>query len=161
VFIYEISISAQTELLIAQYGVVPNNIHRMVQLHVFNPLIIITLCTSLFLHGEWLHLGGNMLYLWIIGDNVEDQTGHVRFLLFYVFCGLVACMLQLFINPNTIGASVAISGVIGASLLMFPRARVVTDTYFHFYSNSGALCRSYSGILVCSSIFKWHDFTWK
>jgi membrane associated rhomboid family serine protease len=130
VFIYEISLGAQTELFIAQYGVVPNNIHRMVQLHAFNPLIIITLLTSIFLHGGWLHLAGNMLYLWIFGDNVEDKTGHIRFFLFYVLTGIIASLLQIYINPistiPTIGASGAISGVLGAYLLMFPRARVVT-----------------------------------
>jgi membrane associated rhomboid family serine protease len=88
----------------------------------------LTLFTSMFMHAGWVHLGGNMLYLWIFGDNVEDRFGHVWFLIFYLLCGLAATGAQLFFSlhsniPN-LGASGAIAGVLGAYILLFPNARV-------------------------------------
>jgi len=87
-----------------------------------------TLFTSMFLHGGWLHLGGNMLYLWIFGDNVEDRFGHLPFTIFYLLCGLAATFAQLMFSlgsrvPN-LGASGAIAGVLGAYILLFPQGRV-------------------------------------
>jgi len=88
----------------------------------------LTLATSMFLHGGWLHLGGNMLYLWIFGNNIEDAMGHVRYLIFYFACGIGAALSQGMLNPESgvpmVGASGAISGVLAAYLLIFPRARV-------------------------------------
>jgi len=93
--------------------------------------------TSMFLHGGWMHLLGNMLFLWIYGDNVEDAMGHARYLAFYIFCGLVAVFAQALSNPQSpypiIGASGAISGVLGAYLLLFPRARVLTLVLLPFF----------------------------
>ncbi len=88
----------------------------------------ITLFTSMFMHAGWLHLGGNMLYLWIFGDNVEDRFGHVTFLVFYLLCGLGATFAQLMFSldsniPN-LGASGAIAGVLGSYILMFPKGRI-------------------------------------
>ena len=88
----------------------------------------LTLLTSLFMHAGWLHLGGNMLYLWIFGDNVEDRFGHVKFTIFYLLCGLGATFAQLAFSvgssvPN-LGASGAIAGVLGAYILLFPQGRV-------------------------------------
>jgi membrane associated rhomboid family serine protease len=87
-----------------------------------------TLLTSMFLHGGWLHLGGNMLYLWIFGDNIERLVGHLRFLTFYLLCGFAAGLAHIFFSLNsavpTVGASGAISGVLGGYLLLFPRNRV-------------------------------------
>jgi rhomboid family protein len=84
----------------------------------------------MFLHGGWLHLGGNMLYLWIFGDNIEDRLGHGRYLLFYLLCGGFATFAHALMNPAStipsIGASGAIAGVLGAYLILFPRARVLT-----------------------------------
>ncbi len=87
-----------------------------------------TLFTSMFMHAGWLHLGGNMLYLWIFGDNVEDRFGHAKFIIFYLLCGLGATFAQLAFSldsniPN-LGASGAIAGVLGAYLVMFPQGRV-------------------------------------
>jgi membrane associated rhomboid family serine protease len=87
-----------------------------------------TLFTSMFMHAGWVHLGGNMLYLWIFGDNVEDRFGHVKFTMFYVLCGLAASVAQLAVSagshvPN-LGASGAIAGVLGAYILLFPQGRV-------------------------------------
>jgi membrane associated rhomboid family serine protease len=88
----------------------------------------ITTLTSMFLHGGWMHLGGNMLYLWIFGDNLEKVMGHLRFLLFYLICGIAAAAAHILFNPSsvvpTVGASGAISGVLGGYLLLFPRNRV-------------------------------------
>jgi membrane associated rhomboid family serine protease len=88
------------------------------------------LLVSLFLHGGWLHLGGNMLYLWVFGDNIEDRLGHVRYAIFYILCGVLATLAHAFVNPMSvvpsIGASGAIAGVLGAYLLLYPSARVTT-----------------------------------
>src|SRR3954466_1117270 len=87
--------------------------------------IYLTLLTSMFMHGSWMHIIGNMLYLWIFGDQIEDRLGHARFLLFYLLCGLVAGLAQVFASPTStipgLGASGAIAGVLGAYLLRFPR----------------------------------------
>jgi rhomboid family protein len=88
----------------------------------------VTIFTSMFMHGGWVHLGGNMLYLWIFGDNVEDRFGHLRFLVFYLVCGIAATFAQLALSsgsdiPN-LGASGAIAGVLGAYLLLFPNHRI-------------------------------------
>jgi membrane associated rhomboid family serine protease len=93
--------------------------------------------TSMFLHGGWMHLLGNMLFLWIYGDNVEDAMGHARYLVFYLLCGVAAIFVQALSNPHSpypiIGASGAISGVLGAYLLLFPRARVLTLVLLPFF----------------------------
>ena len=89
-----------------------------------------TLFTSMFLHGSWSHVIGNMWYLWIFGDNVEDRLGHGRFIVFYLMCGTVAALGQIAIEPSstlpTIGASGAIAGVMGAYFVLYPRSRVLT-----------------------------------
>ena len=89
---------------------------------------IVTIFTAMFMHGGWMHLGGNMLYLWIFGDNVEDRFGHFKFLLFYLGTGIAATFAQYYFTPGSnipnVGASGAIAGVLGAYLLMFPQARV-------------------------------------
>jgi membrane associated rhomboid family serine protease len=101
---------------------------------------LVTAFTSMFMHADWLHLGGNMLFLWIFGNNVEDSMGHVRYLIFYVLAGLAAVALQTIFTlmtasdagaqiPN-LGASGAISGVLGAYLLLLPRARILTLIFF-------------------------------
>jgi membrane associated rhomboid family serine protease len=89
-----------------------------------------TLITSMFLHGSWSHVIGNMWYLWIFGDNVEDRVGHGRFIVFYLLCGIAAALGQMAIDPNstlpTIGASGAIAGVMGAYFVLYPHSRVLT-----------------------------------
>ena len=100
------------------YGVVPADFH------------VPTLITSMFLHGGWSHILGNMWYLWIFGDNVEDQCGHGRFVIFYLMCGIAAALGQIVMNPSsmlpTIGASGAIAGVMGAYFVLYPQSRVLT-----------------------------------
>jgi len=89
-----------------------------------------TLITSMFLHGSWSHVIGNMWYLWIFGDNVEDRVGHGRFIVFYLLCGIAAALGQVVMDPNsmlpTIGASGAIAGVMGAYFVLYPQSRVLT-----------------------------------
>lgn len=110
------------EAFITQWAFVPSRF-------LANPAAdFLTLFTSMFMHGGWLHLGSNMLYLWIFGNNVEDRFGHVPFLIFYLLCGLGATALQLAFSldsniPN-LGASGAIAGVLGSYVLMFPKSRV-------------------------------------
>ena len=88
----------------------------------------LTVFTSMFMHGGWMHLIGNMVFLWIFGDNIEDSMGHKKFLFFYLICGLLAALLQALINPNSpvpmIGASGAIAGILGAYLVLHPKANV-------------------------------------
>lgn len=95
-----------------------------------------TLFTMMFLHGGWMHIGGNMLFLWIFGNNTEDTLGHGRFLLFYLVCGLLAEAMQIAVSWNsmvpTLGASGAIAGVLGAYLYLFPEARITTVIFFFF-----------------------------
>ncbi len=92
------------------------------------PINILTPVTSMFLHGGWGHLLGNMLFLWVFGNNVEDSMGRLRFLVFYLACGLAAAAAQVYVNPSSpvpmVGASGAISGVLGAYLVLYPRVRV-------------------------------------
>ena len=95
--------------------------------------------TSMFLHGGFLHAGGNMLYLWIFGDNVEDRLGHARFVAFYLFCGVAAALAQAFVSPSSrvpmVGASGAIAGVMGAYFVMYPHSRVLVLMFLVFYIN--------------------------
>ncbi len=107
------------------YGVVPADFHVM------------TLLTSMFLHGSWMHVIGNMWYLWIFGDNVEDRLGHGRFIAFYLLCGIVAAFGHITMNATsvlpTIGASGAIAGVMGAYFVLYPHSRVLTLVPIIFY----------------------------
>ncbi len=124
VFFFQLVMGPEVEDLIYTWGVVPADIIHWRQA----PWALTTLITSVFLHGGWLHLIGNMLYLGIFGDNVEGIMGHRRYLVFYLICGVAANLAQVFIAPTSripgIGASGAIAGVLAAYLLCFPRARV-------------------------------------
>lgn len=103
----------------------------------------LTIFTSMFLHANLLHIGGNMLYLWIFGNNIEDVLGHFRFLVFYLLAGVVAALAQVISNPMTqlpmVGASGAIAGVLGAYLALFPRARIITLLILFYYIQITAL----------------------
>jgi membrane associated rhomboid family serine protease len=102
-----------------------------------------TLLTSMFMHGGWLHLIGNMVFLWVFGNNIEDVMGHGRFILFYLLCGVAAAGAQMLVGPNSVvpmvGASGAISGVLGAYLLLYPRVRVHTLLFFGIFVTRVAL----------------------
>src|SRR5882762_10680170 len=102
-----------------------------------------TLLTSMFMHGGWLHLIGNMVFLWVFGNNIEDVMGHGKFLIFYLLCGIAAAATQTFVSPHSlvpmVGASGAISGVLGAYLLLYPRVRVHTLLILPIYITTVAL----------------------
>lgn len=132
VFLLETSLSeAQLKALFYWFGLVPARFsHPQWALQIGLPIDTWwPFLTSMFLHGGWLHLIGNMWVLWIFGDNVEDRMGSLRFLAFYLLCGVLAAAVQFFSNPHstlpTVGASGAIAGVLGAYLVMYPMARVV------------------------------------
>jgi len=131
VFIYQLTLGPAAADFVASLGVVPFAVVHGVEPGVVPPIPMeLTFLTSMFLHGGLLHLGGNMLFLWIFGNNVEDSTGHVRFLAFYLLCGLAAAGTHVWLNPGSrlpmIGASGAISGILAAYFLLYPRARVLT-----------------------------------
>jgi membrane associated rhomboid family serine protease len=150
VFIYQMSLGSRLgNAFVAAYGATPFEITRMTDLigdvkaglpliHVPGPHpIALTLLTSMFLHGGFAHLGGNMLFLWIFGNNVEDILGPARFVLFYLACGIGAHALHIASDPSsvvpTIGASGAISGVLAGYLIAFPRARVLTLVFLGLF----------------------------
>jgi len=133
VFLYQFSLPERAgEEFVFHYGAIPASIlgHEAAipEIAVGFPASL-ALLTSMFLHGGWMHLIGNMLYLWIFGNNIEDVMGHVKFVIFYVVCGLIAALSHALTDPASgipmVGASGAISGVLGAYLLLFPRAQVM------------------------------------
>jgi rhomboid family protein len=134
VFLFELAVGSVSDLdaLFTSAGVVPIEYTRGVNVGLPPPfgIVWLTLITSMFLHGGFLHIASNMLYLFIFGDNVEDQLGHVRFLVFYFACGIAAGLTHIALNASSgvpsIGASGAIAGVLAAYLRMFPSASVRT-----------------------------------
>ncbi|MDL1969392.1 MAG: rhomboid family intramembrane serine protease [Candidatus Desulfofervidaceae bacterium] len=131
VFFHELSLGPYLERFVFVYGVVPKRYFLLsfLGLNSFSAKYL-PLFTSMFLHGGWLHLIGNMWYLWIFGDNVEDSMGRLRFFVFYLLCGIGASLVHVYTHPYstlpTIGASGAISGVMGAYFVLFPFARIIT-----------------------------------
>lgn len=103
----------------------------------------VTVLTSMFMHGSWFHIIGNMVFLWVFGNNIEDAMGHIRFIVFYLLCGAVAAGAQIAVQPDSaipmVGASGAISGVLGGYLLLYPRVRVHTLVFIGFYASTIAL----------------------
>ncbi len=133
VFLYEVSLGSYLNEFLFHYGFVPRLIFSDLSLsHKVIPLF-----TSMFLHAGWWHLIGNMWFLWIFADNVEDEMGHFSFLVFYILCGLAATFTHFIMNFGsdipTVGASGAIAGVLGAYIRMFPRARVLTLIPFFMF----------------------------
>jgi len=131
VFIWQVSLGQNAEeRLVYTYGFVPALLlgHAKLNAILQAPAPVLTLFTSMFMHGSWLHLAGNMLYLWIFGNNVEDIMGHIRYVIFYLVCGVAAALTHGLSNPDStipmLGASGAISGVLAAYVLVFPAARV-------------------------------------
>jgi membrane associated rhomboid family serine protease len=132
VFFYQASLPRQaSEAFVFQYGAIPSLLFGHAQLpdEVVAIPAAMTLITSMFLHGGWMHLIGNMLYLWVFGNNIEDVMGHGRFIVFYLVCGIVAALSHALTDASSqipmVGASGAISAVLGAYLLLFPRAHVL------------------------------------
>ena len=123
--LYSSPVVARVEAFFANFALTPA---YLTQTH--SPQAYRTIFTSMFMHGGWLHIIGNMWFLWIFGNNVEDSVGHFKFIVFYLLCGIAAAAAQVAMSPDStvpmIGASGAISGVLGAYLLLFPRARILT-----------------------------------
>ncbi len=138
VFFYELSINQdQLTALISTFGVVPRRITAMVDGQMAFAPAVVPLFTAMFLHGGWFHLLGNMLYLWIFGDNVEDRLGRGKYLILYLTAGFIGSLAQVWANPlaaePVIGASGAIAGVLGAYFISFPKARVLTLLPIFFF----------------------------
>jgi membrane associated rhomboid family serine protease len=126
IFLFEFSLDPYTlNAFISTYGLVPDH------------FAVANIFTSMFLHGGWFHVLGNMWFLWIFGDNIEDILGHGKFLLFYLMCGVVAALTQVLFDPSSrvpmVGASGAIAGVMGAYMVKFPRARILTFVIVIFF----------------------------
>jgi membrane associated rhomboid family serine protease len=135
-FLYQFSLGGAVDAFVQRFGVIPIRYFYEGMQSPDGTVAYFTLAeriyplfTSMFLHGGWLHLIGNMLYLWIFGDNVEDRMGHGRYAFFYILCGLIAAGVHVATNQDspvpTVGASGAIAGVLGAYMLLYPRARVL------------------------------------
>ena len=137
VFFYQVTLSKEAEyIFILMYGATPSSIFNGTPLSQYESLIPagFTILTSMFLHGDFMHLAGNMLFLWVLGDNIEDELGHLRFLLFYVVCGIAGAVAHSLVDITSeipmIGASGAISGIIGAYLILHPKAPIKTLIWF-------------------------------
>jgi membrane associated rhomboid family serine protease len=135
VFLMETLSPESSQQIVYSYGAIPYAITHFRSNQPIPP--VLTIFTSMFMHGGILHIAGNMLYFWIFGNNIEDELGHVRFIVFYLFCGVVAAYSYALTAPSStvpmIGASGAISGILGAYLLLFPKARVHTLIFFGIF----------------------------
>lgn len=140
VFVFELMVQAQGpsdfSVLMREFGVVPRHfLGALSGSGTFNPAAaFLPVFTSMFLHGGWMHIIGNMWVLWIFGDNIEDKVGHFYYLLFYLLSGFAAAVTQVLLSPQStapiIGASGAIAGVMGAYFFLYPKARVLTQVFF-------------------------------
>ena len=131
VFLFQLTLTpSQYKAFLLTNATIPSHINGFLTGHITLEAALLPLLTSMFLHGGLAHIAGNMLFLWIFGDNVEDYFGHFPYLLFYLFCGIGSDLLHIAFNFNSsvpaLGASGAISGVMGAYILLYPRAQVLT-----------------------------------
>ncbi|UCG53641.1 MAG: rhomboid family intramembrane serine protease [Candidatus Latescibacterota bacterium] len=148
VFLYELSLGPRLGAFVAAFGMIPYEITHASDLIGYDtqiriehqagpPFVHLTLLTSMFIHGGFLHILGNMLYLWIFGNNIEDLLGPVKFIVFYLLCGLAAGATHIVMHPAsvvpTVGASGAVAGVLGAYLIIHPRARVLTLVFLGIF----------------------------
>lgn len=133
VFLYMLTLQGRAQdVFVYKWGVIPARFTHPAAFQAANPAInsslYLTLFTAMFIHGGWLHIGGNMLFLWVFGDNIEDRLGHVVYFLFYLLAGIVAAFIQGAIDPDSVvpvlGASGAVAGVLGAYLIWFPGATI-------------------------------------
>jgi membrane associated rhomboid family serine protease len=130
VFLLELATGDRVGALFMEFGVVPYRVSASLDPGSFDVGAWLSFGTSMFLHGGWMHLIGNMLFLYVFGDNIEDRCGHARFVLFYLIAGAAAAATQVAVDPASevpmVGASGAIAGVLGAYVILFPRARILT-----------------------------------
>jgi membrane associated rhomboid family serine protease len=137
VFLYQITLPPhQGNAFVLANATIPNHIRLALNGHGNLEAALLTILTSMFLHSGFLHIAGNMLFLWIFGDNVEDYFGHFPYLLFYLVCGIGSGLAHIIFNYHSslpaLGASGAISGVMGAYIILYPRARVLTLVFIFF-----------------------------
>jgi membrane associated rhomboid family serine protease len=131
-FLYELSLPPKAgQALVYTFGLVPSHAQLLLAGHgITLAQAFVPLVTSMFLHGGWMHLLGNMLFLWVFGGSVEETLGHLQYLIFYFICGIGSALVHMFVNWGstvpTIGASGAISGIMGAFIVLYPSARVTT-----------------------------------
>jgi membrane associated rhomboid family serine protease len=135
IFLWQIFSKGGLRESVFAYGAIPYNMISFETSQPINPLL--TVFSSMFMHAGFLHLAFNMLYLWIFGNNIEDKLGHVRFIVFYLFCGIIAAYAHAITAPHShipmVGASGAVSGILGAYILLFPRATVHTIVILGFF----------------------------
>lgn len=135
VFIMQLLSGEDSRSIVYSYGAIPHNIISFSSSQPIHPAL--TIFTSMFMHGGLFHLAWNMLYFWIFGNNIEERLGHMRFILFYLFCGVMAALSHTLLSPNSnipmIGASGAVSGMLGGYVLLFPTARIHTIVLLGFY----------------------------
>jgi len=133
VWLYEFSLGSALSAFVVEYGSIPAEIAQGIDYH--------TLFTSMFMHGGWMHLIGNMMFLWVFGDNIEQTVGNVTYLLFYILGGLTAFLVHAYFSPGstvpTVGASGAIAAILGAYIVMFPKSQIKIFFFFRsFYMSA-------------------------
>lgn len=138
VYLYEFALGPYKQNFIWQFGAVPYEIfHPILKGGDFTLFSYLKILLSMFIHANFMHIFGNMLFLWVFSDNVEDRIGHIKFLLFYLICGIAGALLHSITSPNSkipmVGASGAISGVLGAYVVFYPQARILTLIPFGFF----------------------------
>jgi membrane associated rhomboid family serine protease len=142
VFAYELGILADSgdeglTRFFLQYGVVPREVTHALAVGAYLSPAMLAIVTSMFLHGGWVHILGNMLFLWIFGNNVEDRMGRIPFLVFYLVGGITAALTQVAVNPESreplVGASGAIAAALGAYLVLYPGARILSLVFLGFF----------------------------
>lgn len=135
VFLYEVSLGQNIHNFILEYGLIPAKVFSSANIDLGDRLF--PFISSMFLHGGWLHIIGNALFLFIFGDNVEARMGHFRYLIFYLICGLAAALFQIITNVSSVipmvGASGAISGVLGAYITFYPKSKILTLVPIFFF----------------------------
>jgi membrane associated rhomboid family serine protease len=138
IFLYQLSLPEELlNLFFYNFGVIPAQVISQVTTGESLLITVTPFISAIFLHGSWVHMLGNMLYLWIFGDNIEDRIGHLRYLLFYLLIGIISCIAHIISVPGSqipiIGASGAIAGIMGAYFLTFPKARILTLVPVFFF----------------------------
>jgi len=135
IFLFQIFYPGDSRNIVYSYGAIPSFLLSFREVQPIHPFA--TIFTSMFMHGNLLHIGTNMLFLWIFGNNIEDKLGYVKFIIFYLMCGITAAYSHALTSPGSmtpmIGASGAVSGILGAYILLFPRARVHTLIFLGFF----------------------------
>ena len=150
VFLYQVTLGLGTHLgnaFVMANASIPSHVRAALSGHYNLEHAFLPIFTGMFLHNDWLHIGGNMLFLWIFGDNVEDYFGHFPYLLFYLVCGIGSGVTHIIFNLHSnlpaLGASGAISAVMGAYIILYPRARVLTLVFIFFIPNPAFIILGY------------------